>query len=161
MRLADFPATQSRRARTHAFTLAEVVVCVFIMMILFAGIITGYIQGSFRAEWSGYSLAAEAAGIQRLEQAKAAVWDTQQTPIQDEIGRMRTNAYPAVLLDIPVSGTNGFVYATNYTTVTLIPNALLPGVSNYMVRVDTVWPFRWKNQTVYFTNTIACYYAPD
>jgi hypothetical protein len=33
--------------------------------------------------------------------------------------------------------------------------------SNYFVQVNTVWPFRWKNQTVYFTNTIADYYAPE
>ena len=160
MRVLNLPGTRALKARTSAFTLVEVVVCVFIMMILFAGIITAYIQTSYRAEWSGYSLAAESAGIQRLEQARAAVWDTQQTPIQDEILKMSTNIYPPVMLDMPVSGTN-YVYATNYTTVTLIPNARLPGVSNYMVKVDTKWPFRWKNQIIWYTNTVACYYAPD
>jgi hypothetical protein len=161
MRVSDSPGTPSPQAGDSGFTLAETVVCVLIMMVLFAGIITAYIQGSFRAEWSGYSLAAEAAGIQRLEQARAAVWDTQQTPIQDEIIRMTTNNYPAVMLDMPVSSTNGSVYATNYTTIIRIPNAALSGVSNYMVKVDTVWPFRWKNKVVCYTNTVACYYAPD
>ena len=161
MCVLDLPRTRSLRTRISGFTLAETVVCVFIMMVLFAGIITAYIQGSFRAEWSGYSLAAESAGIQRLEQARAAVWDTQQTPIQDEITNMCSVNYPGVMLDMPVSSTNGSVYATNYLTITRIPNAAISGVSNYMVRVDTVWPFRWKNQVVYYTNTVACYYAPD
>ena len=160
MRVLDLPGTRLLKARTSAFTLVEVVVCVFIMMILFAGIITAYIQSSYRAEWSGFSLAAEAAGIQRLEQARAAVWDTQQTPVQDEIIKMLTTIYPPVMLDMPVSGTN-YVYATNYLTITSIPNTAIPGVANYMVKVDTVWPFRWKNQTVLYTNTIACYYAPE
>ena len=125
------------------------------MMVLFAGIITAYIQGSYRAEWSGFSLAAQAAAIQQLESAKCAVWDPLQNPIKDEIHQLPS--VTSVLLDLPVSGTNN-VYATNYTTVTLIQNA---PYSNYLVKVDTVWPFRWKNQTVYYTNTVACYYAPD
>jgi len=54
------------------------------------------------------------------------------------------------------------VYATNYTTVTLIQMTNGSYVySNYFVRVDTVWPFRWRNSTTYYTNTIAAYYAPD
>ena len=129
--------------------------CIFIIMLVFAAIITAYIQTSYRAEWSGYSLAAQAAAIQQLESAKAAIWDPLQIPVKDEICQL-TNV-TSVLLDLPVSGTNT-VYATNYTTVTLILNS---PYSNYMVKVDTVWPFRWKNQVVYFTNTIADYYAPD
>jgi hypothetical protein len=132
-----------------------VVICVFIIMLVFAAIITAYIQTSYRAEWSGFSLAAQALAIQQLEAAKAAVWDPLQTPVKDEIKQLPL--VTSALLDLPVSGTN-YIYATNYTTRTLIANGLY---SNYMVRVDTVWPFRWKSQVVYFTNTIADYYAPD
>jgi hypothetical protein len=131
------------------------VICVFIIMLVFAAIITAYIQTSYRAEWSGFSLAAQALAIQQLEAAKAAVWDPLQTPVKDEIKQLPL--VTSALLDLPVSGTN-YIYATNYTTRTLIANGLY---SNYMVRVDTVWPFRWKSQVVYFTNTIADYYAPD
>ena len=81
--------------------------------------------------------------------------DPLQTPVKDEISQLP--AVTSVLLDLPVSGTN-YVYATNYITLCLIQSS---PYSNYLVRVDTVWPFRWKNQTTYFTNTIACYYAPD
>jgi hypothetical protein len=157
MRLMTLPKIRGSKVPVAAFTLAEVVVCVFIMMLLFGSIISSYIQTSYRAEWSGYSLAAEALALQQLEHAKAAVWDTQQTPVNDEIIFMATNPPIRALLDLPVTGTN-YVYATIYTKPTLILNGVY---SNYLVKVDAVWPFRWKNQTVLFTNTVACYYAPE
>jgi hypothetical protein len=149
------PAARWSKGRTAAFTLVEVVICTFIIMLVFGAIIGGHIQTSYRAEWAGLSLAAQAAGVQQLESAKCAVWDPQQIPVQDEINKLPR--VTSTLLDLPVSGTNT-VYATNYTTVTLMQNG---GYSNYCVQVDTVWPFRWKNQTVYYTNTILAYYAPD
>ena len=158
MRLIALPGICGPKARGAAFTLAEVVISVFIMMLLFAGILTAYIQTSYRAEWSGYSLEAQALAIQQLEQAKAAVWDLQQTPVKNEITNLPSLTYAT--LDLPITGTN-YVYATNRAYVTLITNADIAGVAVYMVKVDTVWPFRWKNQTVYFTNTIAGYYAPE
>ena len=151
----DLPGIRGSKARTAAFTLAEVVICVGIMMLVFAAIITAYVQTSYRAEWAGYSLAAQAAAVQQLESAKAAVWDPLQTPVMDQISQLPL--VTSVLLDLPVSGTNT-LYATNYITVTLMQNGVY---SNYFVQVNTVWPFRWKNQTVYFTNTIADYYAPE
>jgi type II secretory pathway pseudopilin PulG len=156
MSVMELPGTRWPAARTGGFTLIEVVICVFIMMIVFAAIITAYIQTSYRAEWSGYSLAAQAAAIQQLEAAKAAVWDPLQATNKDEITQLPAST--VVLLDLPVNGTN-YVYVTNYTTITLIQVA--GGYSNYMVKVDAVWPFRWKNQMLYFTNTVADYYAPD
>ena len=155
MRVMDLPETCGLKARAAAFTLAEVVICVGIMMLVFAAIITAYVQTSYRAEWAGYSLAAQAAAVQQLESAKAAVWDPLQTPVMDQISQLPL--VTSVLLDLPVSGTNT-LYATNYITVTLMQNGVY---SNYFVQVNTVWPFRWKNQTVYFTNTIADYYAPE
>ena len=155
MRVMDLPGTCATKARTAGFTLAEVVVCIFIIMLVFAAIITAYTQTSYRAEWSGYSLAAQALAVQQLESAKAAVWDPLQSTNKDEISQLSPVSW--ALLDLPVSGTN-YVYATNYITVTLVPNGVY---SNYMVKVETVWPFRWKNQVAYFTNTLADYYAPD
>jgi hypothetical protein len=158
-RLIAVPGICGPKARTAAFTLAEVVMSVGIMMLVFGAIITAYIQGSYRAEWTGLSLAAQAAGVQQLESAKAAVWDPLQNPVMDQICLL-TNV-TTVLLDLPVTSSNT-VYATNYTTVTLLTNSVLyPTYSNYFVQVQTVWPFRWKNQTVYFTNTLAGYYAPE
>jgi len=54
--------------RTRGFTLVEVVVCIAITALMFMGIITAYIHGTYKAEWSGYSLAAQAMAIQQLEQ---------------------------------------------------------------------------------------------
>lgn len=158
MSLIALPGICGSKAPAAAFTLAEVVVCVFIIMLLFAGILTGYVQASYRAEWSGYSLAAQALAVQELESAKAAVWDTQQSPVKDEIRLLPPVS--TALLDLPVSGTN-YVWATVTDTVTLITNIPNGQYSNYMVKVSVIWPFRWKSQTVYFTNTIADYYAPD
>jgi hypothetical protein len=149
------PVAHESKGRTAAFTLVEVVMCTFIIMLVFGAIIGGYIQTSYRAEWTGYSLAAQAAAVQQLESAKCAVWDPQQTPVQDEISKLPL--VTSTLLDLPVNGTNT-LYATNYTTVTLMQNGVY---SNYCVQVNTVWPFRWKNQTVYYTNTIVDYFAPD
>ena len=154
--MVDLPRPRESKARTSGFTLIEVAMSVFILMLVFGAIIGGYIQTSYRAEWSGLSLAAQAVGIRQLEAAKCAVWDTQQTPVMDQISQLPL--VTAVLLDLPVSGTN-VVYATNYTTITLLTNN--PPYSNYMVMVKTVWPFRWSNKIVYFTNTLADYYAPD
>ena len=155
MRLMALPGIRGAKARAAAFTLAEVVICVFIMMLLFAGILTAYIQTSYRAEWTGFSLAAQALAVQQLEHAKAAVWDPLQATNKDEIIQMPRTM--TALLDLPVTGSN-YVWATISNTITLIPNG---DYSNYMVKVDVVWPFRWKSQVVYFTNTIAGYYAPE
>jgi len=155
MRVMALPVAHESKGRTAAFTLVEVVMCTFIIMLVFGAIIGGYIQTSYRAEWTGYSLAAQAAAVQQLESAKCAVWDPQQTPVQDEISKLPL--VTSTLLDLPVNGTNT-LYATNYTTVTLMQNGVY---SNYCVQVNTVWPFRWKNQTVYYTNTIVDYFAPD
>ena len=156
MRVMDLPETCGLKARAAAFTLAEVVICVGIMMFVFAAIITSYIQTSYRAEWSGFSLAAQSSAIQQLEAAKSAVWDPLQTPVMDQISQLPR--VTTTLLDLPVVTTN-IIYATNYTTVATVTTSA--GYSLYFVKVDTAWPFRWKNQVTYFTNTVADYFAPD
>jgi len=144
--------------RTPGFTLVEVVVCIAITALMFMGIITAYIHGTYKAEWSGYSLAAQAMAIQQLEQAKSAVWDNTLIPAKIELTNLVTMTYDK--LDLPISGTN-YVFATNFTTVSLITLSTNPTISVYMVKVDTVWPFMWKGIRQLHTNTIANYYAPD
>jgi hypothetical protein len=147
------------RARAAAFTLAEVVICIFVAAVLFAGMLSCYIQGAYRAEWSGYSLAAQSLAIQQLEYAKSAVWDNQVSPVKNEIQSVLT--VTTNILDVPIASTNA-IWATNYATITQISN-LVSGssASIYMVKVDTVWPFIWKGHLKYFTNSVADYYAPD
>jgi Tfp pilus assembly protein PilE len=137
-----------------AFTVAEVVVCVAIVALLFGGIITSYVQGAYRAEWAGYNLAAQALAMQQLEQAKTAVWDD----AHNEFTNLLLKTWAT--LDLPINGTNR-VYATNYVTVTNTPILASPALYIYMVRVDTVWPYTRGSQRLYYTNSVADYYAPD
>ncbi len=155
-----------RRRHDSGFTLAEVVICIVIAGLVFGGILTGYIQSAKKAEWSGYSLAAQAYGIQQLEQARAAVWDISSTTNVNQITNLNMTgwAYSAnawrgyswTNIDIPYSGTN-FIRATNFVTVSNVTVSVMPPVSLHSVRVDTVWRFQGEN----VTNTLVNYYAPD
>jgi ABC-type glucose/galactose transport system permease subunit len=50
---------------------------------------------------------------------------------------------------------------TNYGTLTLVNISTNPTISVYFVRVDTVWQYVRKGQTLLFTNTVADYFAQD
>jgi len=159
MRVMELSQTRRQAARPAAFTLPETVMAVGIIMLVFGAIITAYIQSAYRAEWSGCSLAAQAAAIQQLEAAKSAVWDLQQSPPMNQITNLPL--VTSTLLALPCTGSN-VVYVTNYTTVSPISWTVSPNTySVYLVTVSTVWPFFWKNHTVYFTNTVADYFAPE
>ncbi|MCX6896615.1 MAG: prepilin-type N-terminal cleavage/methylation domain-containing protein [Verrucomicrobia bacterium] len=156
--------------RREAFTLVEVVVALAISVMLFSGIIVAYTQTCRRAEWSGYSLAAQALAIQQLEQARAAKWDRSINELASLTNLTSwvwdgTNGsgYSVSVLDLPLAGTNNVVYATNRITVKMISvnNSTVPPVKVQMVRVDTVW--RWVSDKTpkLFTNTVATYLAPD
>src|SRR5204862_2734871 len=145
-KIAALTKKLSRRS-VSAFTLAEVVVCIAIMALLFGGIITGYMQGAYRAEWTGYNLAAQALAMQQIEQAKSAKWDKD----VNEFTNLLTQTW--AILDLPRTGTNK-VYATNYVTVTTNQISITPDVFVQMVKVDTVWPYIRKGQVLYYTNTV-------
>lgn len=160
-------ATQlRRRQRAAAFTLIEVTMSIIIAGMVFGGILTGYIQSGRRAEWSGYSLAVQAYGIQQLEQARAATWDVSAEVVVNQITNLNligwtTNSgvwkgYSWTNIDIPYSGAN-YIRATNYVVVSNVTVSTTPPISVYSVRVDTVWKYRNKLQT----NTMVNYYAPD
>jgi len=139
--------SRSRRA----FTLVEVAITTLIAAMVIGGIIYGYIQSAYRAEWSGYSLAAQALATQRLEQTRAAKWD----PAAD-VDELISSNFPDVvsILDLPVAGTN-VVSATNFTTISWI-STNVPMLK--MVRVDCVW---MGPRGVVFTNSSATYRMPD
>lgn len=148
------------------FTLAEVVISVAITTMVFSAILLGYIQSARRAEWSGYSLAAQAYSIQQLEQARAAVWDlssensvnqiTQLNLINWNLSGNTWRGYSWTNIDIPYSGTN-FMRATNFVAVSNIVISVTPPVSIQSVEVSTVWRFK----TQLFTNKMVNYYAAD
>lgn len=130
----------------------EVVISAAIAAMTVAGIIYGYTQSTKRAEWSGYSLAAQALAVQRLEQTRACRWDP-----DAGVDQLVSASFPSqtVVLDIPVIGTNA-AYATNVTTITTI-SAIPPLLR--MIRVDCTWSFPTTGRV--FTNTVATYRSPD
>ena len=135
-----------------AFTLAEVVISTALSALMMAGVIYGYVGTAKRAEWNGYSLAAQSLAQMGMEQVRAARWDPDAAVGLDEV--QATN-FPATtnILDIPIAGTN-VVYATNYTTITLV--RATPPLK--CIQVSCVWNFMgYRN----FTNTVITYRAPD
>lgn len=140
----------SRRRRAAAFTLPELVISAAIAAVSIGGIIYGYVMSAQSAEWSAYNLAANSLALQRMEQARAAKWDRQATPIVDELTNFPVRVE---VLDIPISGTN-VVYATNTTTITTVSTT--PPLK--MIRVDCTWRF-FSGRV--FTNSVVTYRAPD
>ena len=135
-----------------AFTLVETLISVLIMGLVFAGTLVAYTRAAERAEWSGYSLAAQAQCTRVMEQFHSVLWDTQVAPNHDDTTNIPS---PQItVLDIPMKATNA-VWVTNASSVVTITNS---GPSYYkMITVQTTWP--WKGKT--FTNTLVTYRAPD
>ena len=139
-------------ADTEAMTLTEVVVSLAIGGLLFGGILRAYMQATVRAEWSAYSFAANSLALQRLEQARAAKWDSQSSPPVD---RLVASNFPMTvdLLDVPISGRNA-TYATSSVVITSI--SVSPPLK--LIQVETIWPFLHQQR---FTNSLLTYRSPD
>jgi prepilin-type N-terminal cleavage/methylation domain-containing protein len=169
MQVMEFKIASTRSRRQFGFTLVEVVVALWIVTLVFSGIITAYIQSARRAEWSGYSLAAQAVGVQQIEQARSGVWDS---IAHNELTNLNLRAwnynattkvgtgYTTSVLDLPISGTNTVV-VTNFVTVKMLNLTGLTNAQLQMVTVDTVWPFPTGKGTRLFTNRTASYFGPD
>jgi hypothetical protein len=137
---------------------------------LFGGMIASYIQATRQAEWTGYSFAAQTAGIHQIEQARSAVWDYSISKNEITNLNLRSWSYNTStkvgtgwttnVLDLPISGTN-MVIATNFVTVKMLNLTGFTNVQVQMVTVDTVWPFLTSKGTKYFTNRTASYFGPD
>jgi prepilin-type N-terminal cleavage/methylation domain-containing protein len=162
-----------RSSRLQAgYSLVEVVIAAAIIALVYGAILNCYIQSGLRAQRSGYSLAAQSLAIQQIEQARAAMWDMalakNDVTNLNLLGRSYNSssqtwsAYTTNILDVPYIATN-YILVTNYVTIQHIdlnndPNT--PGEVQ-MIRVDTVWPFFYRNRNLYFTNTAATLLAPD
>ena len=133
---------------------------VAVLALVMGSVILCYMQACERAQWTGYSLAAQGLAIQQLEQARAAALDPNGTVCELTNIAPSGTAISVNTLDLPVPGTN-VVWATNYVGIKLVTNSVSPLVTIYMVRVDTVWPLNRNGQVQYFSNTAACYYSED
>lgn len=147
--VAHFYKTDNRQANP-AFTLVEVVLSVAILALAMAGMIYGYIQTNYRAEWSAMSLAAQSFAAQAVEQTRAAQWDVY-VASTDQMGP--TN-YPVTnTMLIPSSGESTDVITTvQVTTVTVNPPLR-------QIRADCGWCFPRTGE--WFTNTVITQRAPD
>ena len=171
-----FSRFRSRRLQAGN-SLIEVVISAVIIALVFGTIINSYIQSGMRAEWSGYSLAAQSLATEQIEQARSAIWDlaggTNATGVNDVTNLTLSSrsydpatqtwyGYTTNILDVPYANTN-FVIATNYVSIQMIniDNSAVPPIQVQMVRVDTVWPFFYRTNNLYFTNTAATLLAPD
>lgn len=157
-----------RNRRTSGFTLAEILISVAISGIMFSGILSGYVQAGKRAEWSGYNLAAGATAVQQIEQARAAIWETDgaNNILNIALLARATNGttitgHHTNVMDIPYKGgVNDYLVVTNY--VTLKPVTVTNTTLSMMhVRVDAVWRFRAWGGNKFYTNTVATLIAPD
>jgi hypothetical protein len=160
------------RRGTAAMTFMEVMMAFFIVAMVFGAIINGYISTSIRGQWTGYSLAAQSMGIQAIEQARAAKWDTGINQLTNlamsgfsyNSTTFTATGYTTNILDVPMK-TNNLILATNFISIRMFNennNSTIP-VQLQMIRVDTVWPFvGWGHFSMtYYTNTICTLIAPD
>jgi hypothetical protein len=140
----------SRKRRQAGFCLEEVVMAMGIAAITIAGAGSAHVSAAKRAEFTACSWAANSAAVQRIEQVRAARWDTLASVDQVVAANFPTTVQA---LDIPhIAG--AVVYGTNYTTITTV--SIDPPVK--AVRTDCVWNFLERGL---FTNTVVVYRSPD
>src|SRR5688572_8872288 len=132
-------------------TLTELVVSIAVTSLTIVGMVSGYLLSVQRAEWSARSAAAQALATERIEQTRAAKWDTLATPAVDEV---HSTNFPTEVVTLPLPSSGSSVLATNVTTITIVSED--PPVK--MVRVDCIWGFLSRGP---FTNTLVTYRSPD
>ena len=140
-------------ARTQmGMTLIEVLIALAIAGLGIGAVISGYFFTVTTAERSALSLAANAKALERVEQVRAAQWDTSLFPPLDEL--TSTN-FPDELVILDSSGTSdALTYGTNHVVISDISAS--PPLRR--IRVDCTW--KLYNGKV-MTNTIETCRAPD
>jgi Tfp pilus assembly protein PilV len=137
------------------FSLGEVLVAFGVLMMVFSGLIYGYVQANRMAEWSSMSLAAQSYAGQGAEQARAANWFPRNWPQTTGFGQADelppTNYTMVDIMDVPFKGspTNSdfSFWVTNYVSVTTY--SVNPPLRQ--IRSDCIWVFPLTG-TIY-TNT--------
>lgn len=132
--------------------LSEVVISIAISALSVAAVVSSYVLSARSADFIAHSSAADVAAQARMEQTRAAKWDTTANPIIDEL--VSSNFPPGIdLLNVPIVG-NG-VYGTNRTTITTVSTD--PPLR--MVQVDCIWSDPTRKRI--FTNSVTTYRSPD
>ena len=150
------------RRQLAGFVLGEVLVSFGVLMIVFSGLIYGYVQANRMAEWSSMSLAAQSYASQGVEQVRAASWSVWNYPAtygpngSDQLGPINsTNSYTTNfvdVLDVPSTGSptnsNLSFWVTNNIYVTQYGSGNPP---YRQIRCDSIWKFPLTGQVQ--TNT--------
>ena len=135
-----------------AFTLVEVTMALGILVLAMSGMIYGYTQTNYQAEWSSMSLAVQALTVQSIEQARAAKWDVYSTASgsnPDELPPGTTNIIYTNAVLIPSSGQTMSVTDTlQISTITTIPAVR-------QIRSVCAWYFPRSGK--WYTNTVITY----
>jgi Tfp pilus assembly protein PilV len=145
------------------FALGEVLVAIFILSMVFSGLIYGYVQANRMSEWSAMSLAAQSYASQGAEQARAADWrprDWPQTNGPNTMDELPPTNYTTVdIMDIPIQGdpaaSNFSFWVTNYISVTTY--SANPPMRQ--IKSDCRWIFPLTGQLQ--TNTVILIRGPD
>jgi type II secretory pathway pseudopilin PulG len=142
----------ARSKANAAFTLVEVVMAIGILVLAMSGMIYGYVQTNYQAEWSSMSLAVQALTVQSVEQARAAKWDVYSSASgsnPDELPPSTNTIIYTNSVLIPSSGQTMSVTITlKIRTITTIP-ALRE------IRSDCGWYFSRSGK--WYTNTVVTY----
>jgi prepilin-type N-terminal cleavage/methylation domain-containing protein len=141
----------SQRGRA-GMTLAEVMIALAITGITIAGTVKGYIYCNTANAKDALYMAANGVALQRLEETRAATWDTSSFPIVDQL----TNTFfpdKTVPLDKSSAG-DSVVMATVKTDIKDI--SINPPLRR--VRVDCIWLFRGQEVV---TNSIETCRVPN
>jgi hypothetical protein len=139
---------QSRRG----ICLSEVVISIAVSALMVAAVVSSYVLSARSADYISHSGAADAAAQARIEQTRAAKWDTAANPTCDELTSTNFPVQVVPLL-VPIVGT-GQLYGTNRTTIVTVSTD--PPLK--MVQVDCVWSYPMRGP---FTNSVVMYRSPD
>ena len=137
--------------RRAGMTLVEVIIALAITGLTVAGIVSGYLFCMTAAVKTELMEAAHAKALERIEQARSAVWAPNRSDPQDDLV---SSNFPDlhVILDLP--GTNAGTAAIIQTTIASI--SVNPPMRK--IHVDAIWNFRGAEL---ITNSIETVRAPD
>ena len=142
----------NRLQRLRGITLSEVVISIAVSALSVAAVVSSSVLSARSADWISHSTAADAAANARMEQTRAAKWDSAASPVIDDLAPVN---FPeqVVPLYVPVVG-GAILYGTN--RVTIAPVSDLPPLR--MVQVECVWSYPERGP---FTNSVVMYRSPD
>ena len=134
-------------------TLVEVIIALAITVVTMAGIVNGYIYCTTANVKESLYMAANARAMERLEEARAAVWDS----TYNGVDQLTSTNFPDQTVTLDKSGSasgSGITMATIKTDISQISTT--PPLRR--IRVDCIWLFKGSEPV---TNSIETCRAPD